>query len=44
MDALAVVGEVAPYGTSFTASGEGAVAVQNNTGIISTGSDATIQR
>ncbi|MFE3827324.1 hypothetical protein [Streptomyces sp. NPDC059092] len=31
-------------GTSFTASGEGAVAVRNNSGIISTGSDATIQR
>ncbi|MGW3564510.1 hypothetical protein ACWDSL_11550 [Streptomyces sp. NPDC000941] len=31
-------------GTSFTASGQGAVAVQHNSGIISTGSDATIQR
>ncbi|MFI6699356.1 hypothetical protein ACIBJC_10340 [Streptomyces sp. NPDC050509] len=31
-------------GTSFTASGAGAVAVQNNSGIISTGSDTTIQR
>ncbi|MFF5129123.1 hypothetical protein ACFY41_19600 [Streptomyces syringium] len=33
-----------PAGSSFTASGAGAVAVQHNSGVISTGSDATIQR
>ncbi|MFE3603521.1 hypothetical protein ACFXP3_34050 [Streptomyces sp. NPDC059096] len=40
----AEIARMLPAGDTFTASGEGAVAVRNNSGIISTGGDATIQR
>ncbi|MGW8889972.1 hypothetical protein [Streptomyces sp. NPDC055749] len=43
-DIARMVSESAVSSVSFTASGEGAVAVQHNSGVISTGSNAQIQR